>query len=126
MRRLVRGFLVAVLVCASVAAQAQDVQRFPLPQGQPLNDKAEPPGSSSNTLADAAVIALLIAGSVAIYKSTGAPCACPSDTTRNGQACGGRSAWSKPGGAKPLCFVTDINAGMIAAYRASKIIPAVW
>lgn len=89
-----------------------------------------PPSASSNTtkevLTDAAIAALIIAGSIALYKATGHPCACPSDTMRNGRACGDRSAWSKPGGAKPLCFPTDITAEMISAYRATKAIPPVW
>jgi hypothetical protein len=83
-------------------------------------------GEDHSKLTDAAIIALIIAGTIAIYKSTGAPCACPSDTTRNGSSCGGRSAWSKPGGAKPMCFPADISADMIKAYRATKAIPAVW
>jgi hypothetical protein len=75
---------------------------------------------------DIAIAALIIAGSVAIYKSTGAPCACPDDVARNGSSCGGHSAWSSPGGAKPICFPKDITADMIKAYRATKAIPAVW
>lgn len=42
---------------------------------------------------------------------------------RSGQACGGRSSWSKAGGAKPLCVPTDITPGMIYAYPAIKDIP---
>lgn len=42
---------------------------------------------------------------------------------RSGQACGGRSSWSKAGGAKPLCVPTDITPGMIYAYPAIKAIP---
>jgi hypothetical protein len=34
-------------------------------------------------LTDAAVIALIIAGSIAAYKAMGKPCACPSDLMRN-------------------------------------------
>jgi hypothetical protein len=81
---------------------------------------------NSEVLTDIAVATLIIAGSVAIYKSTGRPCACPSDTMRNGRACGNVSAYMKPGGARPLCYVQDITAGMIKAYRATKAIPTVW
>jgi hypothetical protein len=75
---------------------------------------------------DFAIATLFIAGSVAICKSTGAPCACPGDVARNGSSCGGRSAWSKPGGAKPMCFEIDITADIIKAYRATKAIPVIW
>jgi hypothetical protein len=81
------------------------------------------PEPDHKALAEAAVIALLIVGSVAAYKAMNKPCACPSDTMRNGQPCGARSAWSKPNGFKPLCFPTDITPSMIAAYRATGVIP---
>ncbi len=34
-------------------------------------------------------------------------CSCPYDTDRAGRRCGGRSAYSKPGGASPKCYTTD-------------------
>lgn len=34
-------------------------------------------------------------------------CDCPYDRMRNGRSCGGRSAWSKPGGRQPVCFVGE-------------------
>lgn len=34
-------------------------------------------------------------------------CDCPYDLTSNGQRCGGRSAYSRPGGAAPVCYVGD-------------------
>jgi hypothetical protein len=75
-------------------------------------------------LTDAVVIALVIAGSIAAYKAMGKPCACPKDLMKNGRVCGGNSAWSRPGGYKPLCFPTDVTPAMINAYRATKTIPA--
>jgi hypothetical protein len=85
-----------------------------------------PSAGTNETLKDAAIAALIIAASVATYKAMGRPCACPSDLMKNGRACGGRSAWSKAGGAKPLCFPSDVTPGMISAYRASKAIPALF
>lgn len=41
----------------------------------------------------------------------------PDDSMRNGRACGGRSAYSRPGGAAPLCYPSDVTAAMIGAYR---------
>jgi hypothetical protein len=34
-------------------------------------------------------------------------CDCPYDRMRNGRRCGGNSAWSKPGGRSPVCFVGE-------------------
>ncbi|MBS7543199.1 SH3 domain-containing protein [Ancylobacter oerskovii] len=31
-------------------------------------------------------------------------CDCPYDVMRNGRSCGGRSAYSRPGGRKPKCY----------------------
>ena len=114
--------LAAAIVCGPMRAHAEDVSRLQPPPTSPQPQTKKTDGA----LTDAAIIALIVAGSIAIYKATGHPCACPSDLMRNGQACGGRSAWSKPGGAKPLCFPTDVTASMISSYRSTKAIPAVW
>lgn len=68
-------------------------------------------------LSSVAIAALIVAASRDEYHSTGHPCACPDDTMRNGRACGGRSAYSRPGGAAPLCYLQDVTATMIEAYR---------
>ena len=49
---------------------------------------------------------------IATYKATGRPCACPEDTMRNGRKRGSTSAWSKPGGYKPLCYPTEMTAAI--------------
>lgn len=36
------------------------------------------------------------------------PCPCPYNVMRNGRSCGKRSAYSRPGGASPLCYPGDI------------------
>jgi hypothetical protein len=48
----------------------------------------------------------MIRQSIASYSG---PCPCPYSVMRNGRSCGKRSAWSKPGGASPLCYVSDIR-----------------
>ncbi len=48
----------------------------------------------------------MIRQSIANYSG---PCPCPYSVMRNGRSCGKRSAWSKPGGASPLCYVSDIR-----------------
>jgi hypothetical protein len=34
-------------------------------------------------------------------------CGCPYDLDQRGNSCGARSAWSKTGGAEPICFLGD-------------------
>lgn len=75
---------------------------------------AKPP---KELLTAAAVAALIIAASRSAYHATGRPCACPDDRMRNGRACGGRSAYSRPGGAAPLCYAHDVTASMVDEYR---------
>ena len=48
----------------------------------------------------------MIAESIASYRGN---CACPYNTAANGSSCGKRSAYSKPGGAEPLCYESDIT-----------------
>lgn len=89
----------------------------------PSNKSGEPsPDASASklekgVLTAAAVAVLIITASRTAYYSTGHPCACPEDRTRNGQSCGGRSAYSRPGGAAPLCYVKDVSPSMIDDYR---------
>lgn len=55
-------------------------------------------------------------------------CPCPYDTMRNGASCGGRSAYSRPGGSAPLCYERDIDAAMVQAWvarhRPAPVTPA--
>ena len=59
------------------------------------------PASARAPLSDAAVRQAIIQDSVEAYIATGHPCACPYNSARNGSSCGGRSAYSRPGGAAP-------------------------
>jgi hypothetical protein len=68
-------------------------------------------------LTAAAIAAIIIQASRAQYHASGRPCACPDDSMRNGRACGGHSAYSRPGGASPLCYPSDVTAAMIDSYR---------
>ena len=67
-------------------------------------------------LTAAAIAAIIVMASRDQYYATGHPCACPDDTMRNGRACGGRSAYSRPGGAEPLCYPADVPAAVIESY----------
>ena len=71
------------------------------------------------TLTDQQIAAAIVKGGRDAYYATGHPCACPEDLARNGSRCGGRSAYSRPGGASPKCYVSDVTAAEIAAYRKS-------
>jgi hypothetical protein len=44
--------------------------------------------------------------SIAAYSGS---CPCPYSTDRAGRRCGARSAYSRPGGAAPLCFASDVR-----------------
>jgi hypothetical protein len=68
-------------------------------------------------LTDAQVREAIIKESVAAYMATGHPCACPYNLARNGSQCGGRSAYSRPGGAAPLCYPRDVSDGMVADWK---------
>jgi hypothetical protein len=59
----------------------------------------------------------IIQQSIAAYNATGHPCACPYQADRAGHSCGQRSAYSRPGGAAPLCYPQDVTPGMIADWR---------
>jgi hypothetical protein len=69
---------------------------------------------------DSQIAAAIIRQSRAAYYATGRPCACPEDLARNGSRCGGRSAYSRPGGASPKCYISDVTKEDIEAYRLQR------
>jgi len=48
-------------------------------------------------------------------------CPCPDDYDRAGRRCGGRSAYSRPGGFAPLCYEADVSPDMIADFRRKLV-----
>lgn len=54
--------------------------------------------------------------SKSIRRYTGS-CPCPFNTDRAGRKCGKRSAYSRPGGAAPICYVHDVTQEMIDRFR---------
>src|SRR5450631_1701111 len=74
---------------------------------------------AQSPLTDQQIATLIVKASRDAYYRTGHPCACPEDLARNGSRCGGRSAYSRPGGAEPYCYVTDVPKEKIEAYRAA-------
>jgi hypothetical protein len=85
----------------------------PAPSPAPSNAKR-----TAEILTAAAIAALIVAESRRAYHAGGKPCACPDDSMRNGRACGSRSAYTRPGGASPLCYPTDVSEAMIKSYRS--------
>lgn len=65
-------------------------------------------------LSDEQIRQALISESINAYSGS---CPCPYSKDRAGRRCGGRSAYDRPGGASPLCYVGDITQEMIDAYR---------
>jgi hypothetical protein len=63
---------------------------------------------------DAAVKQQIIKQSITSYSGN---CPCPYNTARNGSKCGKRSAYSRPGGASPICFESDVTPEMVEAYK---------
>jgi hypothetical protein len=61
------------------------------------------------------VRAYLIQESITAYSGS---CPCPYNTDRAGRRCGGRSAYSRPGGRSPLCFPGDISDELVGRTRA--------
>lgn len=69
---------------------------------------------SGERLTDEQVKQAIIRESIANYSGN---CPCPYNLARNGSSCGQRSAYSKPGGASPICYPSDVTPSMIRMYR---------
>ena len=74
-------------------------------------------GLTRHDLSRANVTAILMTRSLASYSGS---CPCPYNTDRAGRRCGGRSAYSRPGGASPLCYSRDVSEAMINRFRQSR------
>lgn len=59
---------------------------------------------------------LLMQRSIASYSGN---CPCPESRNSAGRRCGGNSAYSKPGGSRPLCYPSDVTDEMIRRHRES-------
>jgi hypothetical protein len=65
-------------------------------------------------LSDAQIRQAIVKESIANYSGN---CPCPYNSASNGSRCGGRSAYSRGGGAAPLCFPSDVSQSQVNAYR---------
>ena len=71
----------------------------------------------SFAVTDQEVRDMMIKESISSYPGN---CPCPYNTMRNGRSCGGRSAYSRPGGRSPLCYPNDIPYQMVEAFRLQR------
>lgn len=71
--------------------------------------------SGAATLSDSQVAELLIQQSIRSYSGN---CPCPYNRASNGSRCGQRSAYSRPGGASPLCYEQDVTEALIERWRS--------
>jgi hypothetical protein len=111
------------IVAVRAPIRPTPVASAPAPISVPAQATSSPPPPTNErreatVLSAAAIAALIVKESRNAYYATGRPCACPDDRMRNGHVCGGRSAYSRPGGAQPLCYPSDVPAEMISGYRA--------
>lgn len=58
---------------------------------------------------------MIIQQSIASYPGS---CPCPYNRDRAGRRCGGRSAWSRPGGYSPICYDSDVSTSRLNSYFA--------
>lgn len=70
--------------------------------------------STGAPLTDLEVRLLLIDESIAAYEGA---CPCPYSIARDGTECGARSAYSREGGAAPLCFPEDVTDEVVQGWR---------
>lgn len=57
---------------------------------------------------------MIIERSIAAYNGN---CPCPYNLASNGSRCGGRSAYSRAGGARPYCYREDVPQSLVEQVR---------
>ena len=70
--------------------------------------------TSSKTVSAPEIKKAIVQASLATYSGS---CPCPYNVDRAGRRCGKRSAYSRPGGAAPICFEEDVTPAMVEGYR---------
>lgn len=73
--------------------------------------------AQNTRLTDKQIRQQIITESLQAYSGS---CPCPYSTMRNGSLCGQRSAWSRSGGSKPICYENEVTAEMIAHWRRTR------
>ncbi len=70
--------------------------------------------SPASAQSDTQIRQRIVRESIAAYPGS---CPCPYSVDRGGRRCGGRSAYSRPGGYAPICHARDVGAAEVAARR---------
>jgi hypothetical protein len=112
MRRACGPVVLLLLSSFALVAAARDSSSAPCP----IRAAAPAKGKPEKRPTDAQVKQILIDESIAAYDGN---CPCPYSRARNGSLCGRRSAYSRPGGAAPLCYPKDVTDDMVREYRES-------
>ena len=73
--------------------------------------------SAAIAQSDAQVKQSIIRESIAAYPG---PCPCPYSVIGHGRSCGGRSAYSRPGGYAPICYPADVTRDQIETWRRAQ------
>lgn len=60
---------------------------------------------------------LIVQESISRYSGR---CPCPYNVMHNGRRCGGNSAYSRPGGASPICYPSDVTEAHIQAFQSRR------
>lgn len=89
--------------------------RPPTNQAQPRQPVRQVAVPTRREIRDAR--AAIIRQSIASYPGS---CPCPYNRDRGGRRCGGRSAWSRPGGYSPICYDSDVSESRIQTYLARR------
>jgi|CXWL01.1.fsa_nt_gi endonuclease YncB( thermonuclease family) len=76
---------------------------------------AEAPQAESAS--DSQIRQRIMRQSLAYYSGS---CPCPYNVDRAGRRCGRRSAYSRPGGASPMCYPSDVSDAQVQAFRARQ------
>lgn len=69
------------------------------------------------TAPDSIIRQILVRRSVSSYSGS---CACPYNRDSAGRRCGGRSAYSRPGGAAPLCYERNVSDAQVRRFREAN------
>jgi hypothetical protein len=117
------GILALVVSCAACAGNETTQLRSKEQRESPARGGQATPGSAKRqaALTDQEISEIIVRTSRQGYYSTGRSCACPDDSARGGSRCGMRSAYSRPGGASPKCYLLDVTTADIAAFRARQL-----
>ena len=98
-----------------VSSQYLSSQRIPPAAVAPTPAQRSVAAPNSRQVQDARTE--IIQQSIASYSGS---CPCPYNTDRAGRRCGARSAWSRPGGYRPMCYDSDVSEARLQTYFARR------